>query len=598
MDRHLYDIGFHGVGRIGLAMKFPLTRFQKFCSSLVIDSKEEGLIPLKFMGSQLFVMKEIADGLEKDIHNFTILKGRQLGISTVTLALDVFWGMVNKGIQGAVVVDSDDNREYFRSIIQGYHKHLPPSLKIPMIAFNRNQAQFANRSRIMFLVAGTKRSGKLGRAKGINFLHATECGFWVDEEGLQSLRSSLAQNADSRLYIWESTANGFNIFYEMWEDAKKAMSQKAIFVGWWLKESNSLIEGTDLYEAYKGRPDSDELAMMRQVKMQYGWEISMRQLSWYRWMGAEVLSSPEMLKQEFPCTEQEAFVATGRSFFSSAALTDLWLPAKAAACNYYRYVYGLDFEQTSIDECDDVMAELTVWEEPKANGFYVLGADPAYGSDGDADRFALVVLRCYSDRVEQVAEYCTTRGSTATFAWVIAHLAGTYRATQILEINGPGMGVWTELQRMMQGISSPQSTKRTALMDAMGSITQYLYSRPDSPRGSIGVYHWKTTRDTKEYAMNNVRDMLDRKRMTLRSVPLLEEMRYITYENGWIGSGKSDVHDDRVIALMLAVECYLKMILPNLAAQGVHYQPDSVGSSPEDEQAIDRAMKRFLGEIG
>ena len=64
-------------------MKFNLQQFYRFCSNLKIETKEEGLRKMDhLLGTQIYVMQEIAQGLEEDIHFFVILKGRQLGITT------------------------------------------------------------------------------------------------------------------------------------------------------------------------------------------------------------------------------------------------------------------------------------------------------------------------------------------------------------------------------------------------------------------------------------------------------------------------------------------------------------------------------------
>ena len=61
-------------------MKFNLKQFYAFCSQLKIETKEQGLRRMDtLLGTQTYVMDEIAKGLEDDIHMFIILKGRQLG---------------------------------------------------------------------------------------------------------------------------------------------------------------------------------------------------------------------------------------------------------------------------------------------------------------------------------------------------------------------------------------------------------------------------------------------------------------------------------------------------------------------------------------
>ena len=57
-------------------MNFNLTNFYKFCDNLSVETKEDGLKKLtNRLGTQTYVMDEIAKGLEEDTHFFVILKG-------------------------------------------------------------------------------------------------------------------------------------------------------------------------------------------------------------------------------------------------------------------------------------------------------------------------------------------------------------------------------------------------------------------------------------------------------------------------------------------------------------------------------------------
>ena len=96
----------------GPSMKFNLKQFYAFCSQLKIETKEQGLRRMDtLLGTQTYVMDEIAKGLEDDIHYFVILKGRQQGITTVTLALDLYWHFIHPGLQGTLTTDTEENRE-------------------------------------------------------------------------------------------------------------------------------------------------------------------------------------------------------------------------------------------------------------------------------------------------------------------------------------------------------------------------------------------------------------------------------------------------------------------------------------------------------
>ena len=98
---------------------FNLQQFYHFCKQLKIETKEQGLRKMdNLLGTQTYVMGEIAKGLEEDVHFFTILKGRQLGITTISLALDLYWHFINPGLQGTLTTDTEENRDMFRSTFQ------------------------------------------------------------------------------------------------------------------------------------------------------------------------------------------------------------------------------------------------------------------------------------------------------------------------------------------------------------------------------------------------------------------------------------------------------------------------------------------------
>ena len=127
-------------------MKFNLKQFYKFCSELKIETKEQGLRKMdNLLGTQTYVMDEIANGLENGIHFFVILKGRQLGITTISLALDLYWHYINAGLNGTLVTDTEENRDMFRGTLGSYMDGLPKEYKIPILAHNRNSLSLKNR---------------------------------------------------------------------------------------------------------------------------------------------------------------------------------------------------------------------------------------------------------------------------------------------------------------------------------------------------------------------------------------------------------------------------------------------------------------------
>jgi len=580
-------------------MNFDLKQFYKFCAQLKIESKEDGLIPMsKPLGTQTYVMEEIAKGLADDIHFFVILKGRQLGITTISLALDLYWQFTHPGWQGTLVADTEENRDMFRSTLGMYMEGLPKEFKIPLVAHNRNQMVLKNRSRIFYQIAGNK--SRLGQGKAITYLHGTETASWGSEEGLASLIASLAEKNPERLYMFESTAQGFNMYHDMYKSAKSAKSQRAIFCGWWRNEYYSADPEGQIYKVYwDGKLTGEEKEWTKEIKKLYGVEINSRQMAWWRWKLAEGMKDESLMFQEFPPTEDYAFVMTGTSFFSNSRCTDAAKVAKKQVPDCYRYVFGQDFQDTQVIKSSERLGVLRIWEEPVDNGYYVIGADPAYGSSDWADRFCIQVYRCYANGLDQVAEFATSEMNTYQFAWVIAHIAGAYKnSTLNLEVNGPGQAVISELRNLRRQATATSGSLGKDLRDVLGSMQNYIWRKLDTMGGLSNSIGFMTTHQTKERMMNYFKDFFERGMMNVFSMDLLEEMKTIVREDGFLGApGRNK--DDRVIASALAVVAWAEQVQPRLISNYITREKQAVDADKSSQDLfIGRNVSDYLSKIG
>ena len=580
---------------------FNLQNFYGFCNQLKIETKEQGLRKMdNLLGTQTYVMEEIDKGLKQGIHFYVILKGRQLGITTISLALDLYWHYIHNGLNGTLVTDTEENRDMFRGTLGGYMEGLPKTHKIPILAHNRNSLSLKNRSRIFYQVAGLRAKGSLGRGKGITFLHGTETSSWGDEEGLASLLASLAETNPKRLYIFESTARGFNMFHDMYVEAKKARSQRAIFCGWWRNELYMSDPNSDIYRVYwDGKLTGEEKEWVRDIKKLYGVEINSRQIAWWRWKMAEGIRDESLMYQEFPPTEDYAFVMTGTSFFSNSRCTDAVKALRKKSPDYYRYSFGANFQDTNVLKSTERLATLKVWEEPIDTAYYVIGADPAYGSSDWADRFCIQVFRCYADGLEQVASFATSELNTYQFAWVIAHLAGAYKnSTLNLEVNGPGQAVINEIRNLKRMAASMGSTLGRDLLDVYGSMQNYIWRRNDTMGGVSNSIGWLTTSATKERMLTYMKDYFEREMMYIYDMDTIEEMKTMTRQDGGIyASGRNK--DDRVIAAALATAAFAEQVQPRMIAQKITRAISKIQQEFTPEQlAVGRNVSDYLKRIG
>jgi hypothetical protein len=570
-------------------------------------------------GAQEYVLDQIFSGLENDIHFFVIGKARQLGMTTLMLLLDIFWCAMYPGLQGALVVDEAANKEKLRLLLEEILERLPETHPLPIIRHNTNGIVFDHgvlgRSMLDYMVAGTrKKPGSLGRSRALNFLHGTEVAMWGDEEGLESLISSLSDEYPARLFVLESTGKGYNHFHSLYKDAElDDLTQKAIFIAWWRHPGYVAKVGSKVYERYGYKELArDEAETQRIVKEMFGYTITREQWAWYRHRkdpqrrkDIEEVNEDraQIVEVEYPSHPEEMFRLSGSPFLPGPMLDRaMQIAAKQVFKGYY-YRFGQDFTELGRQAAGTArVSQLKVWHEPRPNGRYIVAADPAYGSGPDADRYCCQVLRVYSDRLVQCAEFCTPTIEPFQFTWVLADLCGWYKnAKFILEINGPGEAVMTEFRHLQtlldtgRLVAAAYSEQTEADLEVMGgfgemqrarrrppsplvNVRNYLYHRPDAFGSQYNV-HWKTSQNNKPVIMTQLGDQFLIGKLVINSVGAVDELKTLTRTGGQIlADGKNK--DDRAVALALGTRCWIDWERAEM---------DSLGATYEREEAADRA---------
>lgn len=530
--------------------------FLKRCNIPSKELKEPG--PIEPYEAQYRFLRELDEGLTLGQHLYCILKARQLGMSTIMLILDIFWLYMHPGLQGALVADTDENRTQFRETITQVLDGLPKGFKIKVRKHNRSMLVLENGSRLQYMCAGKGKNPDLGRSRGLNFIHATELSSWGDQDGIHSLMDTLATENPNRLYILESTAKGYNVFWDLYRKAKIDPTQRPVFIGWWAKETYRIRQGTAEFDAWwTNNPvlTDAEKAMEGLVLRDYGWQLTTEQWAW--WRKQQFDRSETNLLQEFPWHADVAFQVTGSPFFSIKRLNeDLnFVQTQVVTFSGYKYELPDTFDRMKCDEVYSATeSELKIWEKPIRNARYAIGVDVAYGRSPTNDRHCIEVFRCFADKLVQVAEWATSIPETRTVAWVLAHLAGSYRDCMInLEVSGPGLQVMQEMKNLRQMIATAHLRNLEPIFEAKNALDMarwFLYHRPDTP-GQGYMYNWKTNHDNKQEMFNGLRDSYNTERVIVRSVPLLEEMITLV-QNGVSIQASARNKDDRPFATGLS----------------------------------------------
>jgi hypothetical protein len=595
----------------GKVAPFPREKFLKFLSKLKVQSKDYGLVPFRLLGSQLYILDELCKGREAGISTFLILKARQMGATTFFIALDLFWSFDHKGLLGTFVLHKEEARDDWRATIEVFYQEIPKKTNIDgrlvnfkpaTVHHNRNILSFNNGSRFRYLIAGTgeNRKGGLGRSGASNYTHMTEAAFYGNEDDLAAFTSSTSSIYPHRMFIKETTANGFNHFAEEWEDGLRSKTKCCIFVGWWRDERNQFATDHDFYAYFM--PDTAltklERDRVRAVRSEYDFTISLQQIAWYRWkLDEEFHGDQSMMDQEFPWTADDAFQATGAKYFTTASLTAAIRTARRIRFQPYRYRMTNRWEDIAVQAWADPRAELRIWEQASRFGYYAIGCDPAYGSSDEANRNVISIWRCYAEGMEQVAEFCSSQASTYHTAWALAHLAGFYGtndARVLLELNGPGKAVFAELQQIKNDLRQMRPTPDNYdLRNCLNRMHDFFYKRIDNPGGSEFTYHWVMTEDLKRMLMARFKDAFELDRIKIRSVPLLEEMRKIVNDEGHIAAEGAG-NDDRVIGAALAYECYGRWMRQKLMGMQMTRAHAQVIEANGGESQVHRVVTSFL----
>lgn len=339
---------------------------------------------------------------------YLILKGRQQGITSFINAYAVASAITTPNFSGYTLADSSDNAEdIFNDKGKYYFDNLPERLK-PSTKYNtRRELDFNNdkgkglNSKWRVATANNKDAG---RSKTLNFFHGSEVAFW---DNFEALRVGLEEAfTKSCIVLFETTANGYNDFKTLWD---KDNNYKSLFFEWWITEEYNLyFESKSIEEEFINRIKSattkepDDVLSESWVFSRLKWLYEVKNVTDYNklyWYYNKWRDKGEDIKQEYPCTPDEAFLASGRNYFAVSEVLQRLdkvkdiQPKKA----YFTYEFGTDpitKEKTIIEDSielvvDDKVGFIKIFIEPKATETFVIGADTS--GDGSDFNTAIVI---------------------------------------------------------------------------------------------------------------------------------------------------------------------------------------------------------------
>lgn len=278
-------------------------------------------------------IQDFNEGKITDI-SLLVLKGRQQGFTTLVTAYQLSCSILNKNFQGYTLADKSDNAEaIFQNKAKFPYGQLPEALKPTEKFNNRKQLLFEKINSSWAVDTATK---DVGRSRTVNFFHGSECAFWKD--GISPIQGALGEAFTKNcIKIYESTANGYNDYQKMWDSGVHINC----FYEWWkTKEYNIAFRNEESKAEFLESIDKragwifDRLRWLRDEK-----ELTAEQLFWY-WNKYDKYLDKDLIKQEYPCTPQEAFLLSGKNVFDTAViLARLENIPKPIKTGYFTYDY-------------------------------------------------------------------------------------------------------------------------------------------------------------------------------------------------------------------------------------------------------------------
>ena len=363
----------------------------------VVVDKEQNTVPFflnnvqqDFINKLNKAIEDYKNGIIVDI-SILILKGRQQGFTTLITAYQLASTIMNKNFQGFTVADEGTNTEtIFQNKAKYPYNLLPDALKPTEKFNNKRQFLFEKLNSSWEVDTATE---NMGRSRTINFLHGSECAFW--KHGIASTQAGIGEALTKNcIKIYESTANGFNDFEKMWSSGRHINC----FYEWW-KTPEYRFNFRDEKQKQKF---IEELETKDWIHERCKWlleekKLDLEQIYWYYNKYLNYIDK-ELIKQEYPCSPQEAFLTTGLCYFDKEQivrrLLEVQKPIKKGYFNYttkaFRDNYGEEY--IKIDKYEWVEDEegcIEIYEDVQKRHPYVLGGDTA--GDG-SDFFTAHVL--------------------------------------------------------------------------------------------------------------------------------------------------------------------------------------------------------------
>lgn len=524
---------------------------------LKIQDKNSKIVPFKMNKPQMKLYNALKKQYEQGKpQRAIVLKARQMGFSTLTEGIIFKKTVTAFNIKSGIITHEASATDNLFNMSKRYLDNLPDEMKPQIKKSNAKELVFDSekgtglKGIIKCMTAGNT---TVGRSDTFQNLHISEYGFWggKKKDTLIGLLQSVPNTKDTMIVV-ESTANGYDDFKDMWDDAVEGKSDFIpVFCAWW--------ELDEYRKEYNGFELNDE-----EIELKELYNLDDEQLAWRRWcIQTNCRGDINLFKQEYPSCPEEAFISSGNCVFDKEKIINRIQQIKdIEPLKQGSFLYDYDgLNITNIRWQEDKNGIIKVYKDVEKNRPYVLGGDTA--GDG-SDNFVGEVLDNISGKQAAELSHETDEDLYARQMYCL----GMYYNQALI---GVEVNFSTYPQKELERLRYPKLYQR--------QVEDSTTHKCQLKKG------FKTTSITRLIIIAGlvkvIRDDID----TINSAELLREgLSFIKNEQGR-AEAEQGKHDDRVMATAIA-----HYIRPQ---QSMEIEKEPL-SKTEEEEREERNYRKYV----
>lgn len=503
----------------------PLLRFLRTRVHIRTKDVPPRIIPLRVWPTQrrALAMKRrmLAAGAK---HRFLTLKYRQCGLTTLEMSATYRLVACFPNSLAVMLTDVEPKTEIaFRMahLMDDYDPEAPPKKKI-----SSSRIEYKHNSMVFIGTAGSK---GLGRALTLQRVHGSEVALWggTGEKKVQkqeSLISGLDTSVEHGEFDLETTPDGQEYFYRLWEDSKAGKNNwNRIFLPWFVDRRNVIPVTDEDIEEIRDTLIPRERDLMS-PKGPLGRKcLSFAQIQWRR---ATIKRVGRTFQMDFPEDDISCFMASGQCRFgTSRVMARLEQLGTVHADAWEEWRGGRRIQ----------------WGKPMDGKRYVLGCDTSEGAAGSDPNGYLVLCRDTGEMVE-AAHGCWSPRDLAMALW---------------DVTSRYKGCLTGIERNNHGHAV------IAHFTMMGGADRLYY-------GNDGKAGWNTDAISRDIMLDDLEAIFGDRPDLFVYRELLGEMLTFRKQDSGKWAADSGCHDDRV---MLTAIAFQMMKIPDRSSRRITFIP-------------------------